>query len=189
MNSCICNSHNTFKEEYNCTIGVEFWVKSLSLENDVIDLQLWDTCGQERYRTITKQYYRDIDGCILVFDLSEKQTFKNLQIWLEDLSNNGVKYSNVLLVGNKTDLIDKRQVNEKDIEEFALLKNLKYIEASAKTGSNVLKCFQEIAKIIILNEKDLKKGKNSSKNVTINKSVSLLEHKSEVKNKNKKCCF
>jgi len=176
--------NGNFKKEHNCTIGVEYFVKTLHLGINLVNLLVWDTCGQERFRTITRQYYRDVAGCMLIFDLSKKKSFDHLKNWLKDILDNGIAISTVLLVGNKFDLIEMREVSKEDIDEFVSTNKIKYIEVSAKTGININKSFEEIAKMIIDNKEldsSLKKLKYSPK-----KSISLGENKNW--NEKKKCC-
>lgn len=141
---------NVFKKDHNCTIGVEFFVKSVICDNNVMNLLIWDTCGQERYRTITKQYYRNVAGCMIVFDLSKKNTFDNIKHWMKDVLDNGIEINTIIVVGNKLDLNSIREVSENDIEELVSSNKIKYIEVSAKTGENIQKCFQEVAKMIFV---------------------------------------
>jgi len=175
---------NVFKKDHNCTIGVEFFVKSVNFDNNVMNLLIWDTCGQERYRTITKQYYRNVAGCMVVFDISKKNTFDNIKYWMKDVLENGIEINTIILVGNKEDLRDVREVSEKDVQELISQNNIKYIEVSAKSGSNVHQCFQEIAKKIFIQ----KEHENSIKltNHMNDQSITLCDVVYEKDRKN--CC-
>lgn len=175
---------NVFKKDHNCTIGVEFFVKSVNFDNNVMNLLIWDTCGQERYRTITKQYYRNVAGCMVVFDISKKNTFDNLKYWMKDVLDNGIEINTIILVGNKLDLNNEREVSEKDVEELVSQKNIKYIEVSAKTGANIQLCFQEIAKKIFIH----KESENSIKvtNHMNDQSITLCDVVYEKDKRN--CC-
>jgi small GTP-binding protein len=177
--------HNTFKKEYNCTIGVEFWVKSVNCNDTVVDLQIWDTCGQERYRTITKQYYREVNGCILAFDLTKKETFENIKNWLKDIQEHGTKIKNIVLVGNKLDLAEERIVSQKEVEDIIDSQNLVYFEVSAKSGENVFTCFDRIAELMLENKQnEIRKGLQKG-DYAKNNSISLDNHPEK---KKKKCC-
>ena len=188
--------HNKFKIEYNCTIGVDYWVKSLPIDNSYIaDLQIWDTCGQERFKTITRQYYRDTHGCILVFDLTNKDSFKNVEIWIEDIKNFGNQEMTLLIVGNKSDMEDKRQVKNEEILEFVQKYNYNYLEVSALTGDNVKTCFETISKNMAIDHENSqnmsimkKKFKVTGGNVSINNSATLNNSNNINNNKNSNCC-
>lgn len=187
--------HNRFKIEYNCTIGVDYWVKSLQLDNQAtVDLQIWDTCGQERFKTITRQYYRDTHGCILVFDLTKKETFKNIEIWIEDIKNFGNHEMSLIVVGNKCDLVENREVSKEEIDQFLQNYNYEYIEVSALTGENVKLGFEKISKLMTIENENAqnksimkKKFKVDNRNVTMNKSVELNDKERKTKKKSN-CC-
>jgi Ras-related protein Rab-1A len=127
------------------TIGVDFKIQTIKLDDKIIKLQLWDTAGQERFRTITSAYYRGANGIIIVFDLSDKETFDHVKIWMAEIEN----YSNdvkVMLIGNKIDIEgSKRQVSYQEAKEFADKLGISYIETSAKTSINVKEAFINMA--------------------------------------------
>ena len=106
---------NTYSSDYKCSIGVEFKVKSLNVDQSTIaDLKIWDTCGDQRYRAVTRQYYKESKGVILVFDLTNKESFKKLDFWIEDVRVNSPEEASIILVGNKSDLVDQRKVSQKE---------------------------------------------------------------------------
>lgn len=135
----------TFTDSYMITIGVDFKIQTIKLDDKIIKLQLWDTAGQERFRTITSAYYRGANGIIIVFDLSDKETFDHVKIWMAEIEN----YSNdvkLMLIGNKNDIEgSKRQVSYEDAKEFADKLGISYIETSAKTSINVKEAFINMA--------------------------------------------
>lgn len=192
--------NNKFKFEYNCTIGVDYNVKSLKLNDETtVDLQLWDTCGQERFRTITRQYYRDSNGCIIIFDLSKQESFKNLELWTEDVRNFGSSDIQILLVGNKSDLVDMREVSPEEIEKYCSLYNFNYVEISAMNGSNVRACFEQIAmQMCSVPEKSRKRntsgnGEEVRKRILIDNRGESFSNSVEIRNKKKEpksktCC-
>ena len=146
-----------FTLEYNCTVGVEFRIKTIVLDElTSVDLKIWDTCGEEKFRAITRQYYRDSDGVLLIFDLTNKRSFEKLDFWLEDLSNSCSGEPIVILIGNKNDLKDSREVNKEEALKFAKLKGLPYFETSALTGENVEEIFKEISNKLIKRAKERK---------------------------------
>jgi small GTP-binding protein len=168
-----------FTAEYKCNVGVEFKVKSLFLDESTgADLQIWDTCGEERFRTITRQYYRDTHGVILIFDLTNRNSFEKLSSWLEDIGEYGPKETSTIIIGNKSDLIEERKVLFNEAYNFASRNNVQYIEVSAKTGNNVGLLFENLTKSMVKREQEnenkrKKKGKIDKSHVTANKSITL----------------
>jgi len=105
-----------FNEDNKATIGVEFGTKILLVKNHKIKLQIWDTAGQERYKSITLAYYRGSKGAFIVFDVSTRSTFNNVTKWIEDIRKNGDKDVYIILIGNKTDLIEREVTYEEGIK-------------------------------------------------------------------------
>lgn len=130
--------------ESKSTIGVEFATKSIHTEGKTIKAQIWDTAGQERYRAITSAYYRGAVGALLVYDLSKKGTFDNVERWLKELRDHAEAGIVVMLVGNKSDLKHLRTVQTEEAMQFAKDNNLAFIETSANEGSNVETAFHNI---------------------------------------------
>ena len=178
-----------FEEEYTCTIGVDFFMKSLNISNKSIKLQLWDTAGTEKFKSITTGYYRGANAAFVVFDLTYKSSFESVSEWIQ----NYYKYSNpdsekyVILIGNKSDLKEKREISEEEIYDFAKNNKIKYFETSAKNGENIDECFYFIAEKLM---KDLEeKGIFSNvENVgTINNDI-INKNKIDIIG-NKRCCI
>ena len=134
--SCILNRfmNDTFTEEYQATIGLDFQSKNVQIDNQDIHLLLYDTAGQEKFRSLIPMYTRDANIILLVYDISSKDSFLHLSDWLKDLTN--IKKEDVIfaVVGNKTDLDDRREVNSDEGENFAKQQNFIFAEVSAKTG-------------------------------------------------------
>ena len=130
------------------TIGVEFMTKMIDIDGNQIKLQIWDTAGQEKYRSVGKAYYRNAIGVLLVFSLTDHVSFEKLDEWITDVSQYCHPKANMILVGNKSDLSDSRKVTLDEIKKFTEGHNLQYIESSAKTGSNINECFYQVAKSI-----------------------------------------
>ena len=129
-----------FEDSYKCTIGVDFLLKKIKINEQNIKLQIWDTAGMEKYKQITTSYYRGAHGAIVVFDLTNKESFNDVHKWVNDFSNITNQNSNmrsVVIVGNKNDLIDKREVSQDDIDKYISINNFNYVETSAKEGSNI----------------------------------------------------
>ena len=143
---------NEFKSTYHCTVGVEYKVKSLKLDPYTnVNLKIWDTCGEEKYRTITRQYYRNSNGVVLVFDLTNKNSFDKLSGWLNDIKEYGPNDICIILVGNKSDVQDRKLSLFEEGKKLAMNYKMPYIEVSAKTGTNVLSMFENITKKMIDN--------------------------------------
>ncbi|MFX0019041.1 MAG: Rab family GTPase [Promethearchaeota archaeon] len=152
-------SKGIFTEDYKMTIGVDFNVKTISIDTDegVIrcKLQVWDTGGEERFGAIRPMYYRGALGAILVFDLTNYASFEHLFKWIEEVRKNINIEIPLLLVGNKSDLTDQRAVSIEEVNDFAKDFNLRYIETSAKTGNHVNDCFYIISCLMIGVDNDL----------------------------------
>ena len=142
-----------FSETHMSTIGVEYKDKIININGKEINLQIWDTSGQERYQSITKNFYRNADGILFIFDLTNQESFNHIKNWLTT-SEDCKKDFKKILVGNKSDLIYERKVSEEIIEKFAERKQMKYLEASAKDGTNVDRIFKEMTKLILANKTD-----------------------------------
>merc|ERR1712199_136064 len=110
---------DTYAESYISTIGVDFKIRTIQLDGKTIKLQIWDTAGQERFRTITSSYYRGAHGIIVVYDITDADSFGNVKQWLEEIQRYACEGVNKLMVGNKCDLASKRKVEKKAAEEFA----------------------------------------------------------------------
>jgi Ras-related protein Rab-18 len=135
---------DAFEEQMASTIGVDFRVKTLALGGKTVKLTIWDTAGQERFRTLTSSYYRGSHGIILVFDVNERDTFTNLQHWIEELElYSTTQHAVKLLVGNKIDL-QQREVSVEEATNFARKQAMMYIEASAKTREGIRQSFEEV---------------------------------------------
>ncbi|KAF3333992.1 ras-related protein Rab2BV [Carex littledalei] len=137
-------TRNEFCLESKSTIGVEFATRTLQLEGKTIKAQIWDTAGQERYRAITSAYYRGAVGALLVYDITKKQTFDNIQRWLRELRDHADSNIVIMLAGNKTDLTHLRAVQLDDARSLAEMEVLSFLETSALEATNVDKAFETI---------------------------------------------
>ena len=141
---------NEYKEDSKATVGVEFGEKKYEINGLKIKAQIWDTAGQERYRAITSMYYKGAKGGLIVFDLSSKSTFQNVEKWFNEIKKTADPTINLILIGNKSDLKDKRQISTEEGENKAKEMNVPYLETSALNADNADKAFdlliQEITK-------------------------------------------
>jgi len=136
---------HTYTESYISTIGVDFKIRTIDLDGKTIKLQIWDTAGQERFRTITSSYYRGAHGIIVVYDVTDQESFNNVKQWLNEIERYANTTVNKLLVGNKCDLNTKRQVDYDTAKEFADKLDIPFLETSAKAATNVEKAFLTMA--------------------------------------------
>ena len=150
-----------------------------------VKLQIWDTAGQERFKNITASYYRGGNGVLVVYDITDRESFENLNSWLIEIEKNANKNVYKLLIGNKCDLEEKRKVTYQEGKDFAESNGMKFIETSAKTASKVQEAFElltnEIIKANINKEKGLEKKDNT-------KSVHLSSGGQDITQKKKGCC-
>ena len=177
-----------FNDSYSSTIGVDFFMKSITIGDKSIKLQLWDTAGTEKFRSITTGYYRGADAAFVVFDLSSKSSFKSLNEWIESyykFSNPDVE-KNVILIGNKCDLVDKREVTNEEIEKFIKDNNINYFETSAKEGKNIDETFLFIAEKLMTQYAN--KENEFVKRTDVIKNDNLKENAVDITGE-KKCCF
>ena len=139
-----------FFPNQTCTINADYKVKSLIVDEfSSAQITIWDTCGQERYRSMTGRYFKGAHGIILIYDVADKRSFADLDIWLEEIKKNAVKEDlSIILVGNKIDL-KFRNIKKEDAKNFADKNNLLYCETSSKEGLNVNNAFEMITKEII----------------------------------------
>ena len=193
---------NIFEETYNATVGFEFFTFNIRINEKIVKLQIWDTCGQELYRSLITNFYRNSSLAIIVYAVNQKNSFENIEMWLRELRTHSNPDVKVFLIGNKIDLTNERVINTKEGQSFAKSNNLnKFIEASAKAGINAQQIFIEAARLlyddyILYNpndEDDIStsvKDKSSSFN-SITKQKNEKEKEKEKKQKKQKkggCC-
>merc|ERR1712156_1012764 len=137
--------YDHFDDSYQATIGIDFLSKTMYLEDRVLRLQLWDTAGQERFRSLIPSYIRDSTVAVIVYDVSNANSFHQTSKWIDDVRTERGSDVIIMLVGNKTDLSDKRQVSTEEGERKAKELNVMFIETSAKAGYNVKQLFRRVA--------------------------------------------
>ena len=177
--------NNRFTENYQATIGFEFLLMYYQVNNAKIKLQIWDTCGQEIYRSLIQGFYRNTSATLIVFSKSDRKTFNNLNSWVKDVKNNTEQEIPIFLIGNKCD-VEKNsiQVTREEGEEYMKQYNLKYYsDVSAKTGYNVLETFEEVAKTVYKDYCLKNNPRQKINKMTLDKKEDNLELKPK-----KSCC-
>ena len=173
-----------FNADYLATIGVDFFTKDVIINEKKIHVKMWDTAGQERYKTLTAGFFRNAQGLIFVYDITQEDTFNNLKYWIESVHNNAINAKDLpgVILGNKID-ITERVVDKKKGEDFSKSVNYKYFDVSAKTGEGVDESMKYlIQKVVSYLEKNTKEEKNN--NINIEKD--LKDKDKEKKDTN--CC-
>jgi len=137
-----------FQPVHDLTIGVEFGARMITIDGKQIKLQIWDTAGQESFRSITRSYYRGAAGALLVYDITRRETFNHLGVWLSEARQHANSNMTIMLIGNKSDLDHRRQVSYEEGAKFAKENDLIFLETSAKTAANVEEAFIQTSKEI-----------------------------------------
>lgn len=174
-----------FSESYVSTIGVDFAVKTIDLNGKIIKLQVWDTAGQERFRTITHSYYRGAHGIIVVFDLTNIESFHNISNWLHEINLHAKENVQILLVGTKSDRVNYRMITKDMIDNYVKTHDFIYIETSSKTGVGIDQIFTTMATRIMKNKINIVPVKKPNIN-DLRKSGPLSKDSSKEK-EDKKC--
>ena len=144
------------------TIGVDFKVKTLTINEKKVKMQIWDTAGQERFRTVVSTYFRGAHGILLLYDVTNRDSFKNLESWLIEIEKNAKEKVLKILIGNKCDLTDDREIQSDEGKAFALRNGMEFMETSAKMNTNVTEAFETLGKLMI--EFNSKSNTTSQKN-------------------------
>ena len=193
---------NVWDDSFVPTIGVDFVtkyifiifipinffiqkLKTLEVNGKKVKLQIWDTAGQERFKNITASYYRGGNGVLVVYDITDRESFENLNSWLIEIEKNANKNVYKLLIGNKCDLEDKRKVTFQEGKDFAESNGMKFMETSAKTASKVQEAFELLTNEIIKSNLNKEKGLEKKDNT---KSVHLGDGGQDISAKRRGCC-
>ena len=164
------------------TIGVDFKVKTLEINNKRVKMQIWDTAGEERFRTVVSTYFRGAHGILLLYDVTNKDSFKNLENWLIEIEKNSSEKVLKILLGNKCDLSDDREISQEDGKAFAVRNGMEFMETSAKMNTNVNEAFETLGKLMIefnsKNNNKTQQGENKTFKANSGKDL----------NTKKKCC-
>jgi len=172
-------SDDKFENSLITTIGIDFKIRTLTIDGHKIKVQIWDTAGQERFHTLTTAYYRGAHGILLVYDITSRKTFAHVGLWLSYIRKYADKNTALILIGNKCDLLNKREVPTSEGELKAEKSDCKFYETSAKTDININKAFSQLVKNCY---------KNSKSNVETNNIEVPLPDIPAVPNSQNKCC-
>ena len=184
-------TRNMFEDNYHATVGFEFFTFNIKIKDKIISLQIWDTCGQELYRSLISNFYRNTSLAIIVYSVTSEESFQDIDMWLKELRTHANPDVKLILIGNKIDLENERKISKEEGEKLAKSNKFdKFVETSAKTGINALNTFVEIA--FLLYEDYLKFKDEENKTYTTrsfqtapSKGTKLLKKK---KKKKSGCC-
>jgi small GTP-binding protein len=172
--SCLTTkgTKNMFDESYNATVGFEFVTSNIKVVDKVCKMQIWDTCGQEVYRSLITNFYRNSSLAVLVYSIDNYESFENLDLWLKELKTFSSPDAKVFLIANKCDLESKRKVTYEQGEAYKNDNNLDFfMETSAKTGLNTQKVFIESAKLLYIDYLKYKDRVDKSRSSSVHSSI------------------
>ena len=182
-----------FIEGYETTVGFDFFTYCIKMNDQIIQLKIWDTCGQEVYRALIHNFFRNTSLAILVYSIDNKESFKNLNFWLNDLKTQSNPDIKIILIGNKKDLNEKREVTFEQGEKFYKEKQFQlFAETSAKTGENIQQIFLESARILFNDFVDYNENSRKSSIMSYNHIEKTFDNGTPLpkpnKNTGKKSC-
>ena len=175
---------NNFNLSYITTVGIDFQIKQIKMNNKSIKLQIWDTAGQERFKNITKSYFHSSDGFIVGYDITSRLSFTNVSTWLKEINDNAPEEIQKILIGNKCDL-NEREVTKEEGQKLAEENGMKFFETSAKNDINVKETFETITKDI-LDVQYKEEGDGNRNSLVIDRNTE--KKKDEEKKEKKGCC-
>ena len=177
-------ANGIFKEEYLATVGLDYYTKQEMINNINVLVKWWDTAGQERFKALTPNYFRNAEGVVLAYDVTNSESFENLKFWINSIKSNlGEKniFIPIIIIGNKIDMEDMRDITKEDASKFAKENNYKYFETSAKTGEGVDEAIRDLVNQVLANSDKNEAAKGERKSVKI-------EDNKENNQKKKGCC-
>lgn len=174
--SCIFSrfGDNMFHSDFVPTIGVDFTIKIINIDGRKVKLHIWDTAGQERFTPIVSSYYRGAQGMILVYDITDRNSFKHIDKWLHEIERSGDPSVKKILVGNKTDVTGKREVTYVEGKKYADELGIPFLEVSAKMSTNVKEIFHTLIRSIIPAKILKSNNNNSSRHVNLNNKTAII---------------
>ena len=158
---------NKFFKDYRATIGIDFKTKILNINNKEIKLKIWDSAGQERFRNLTTQYYKKVDGIVFVYDVTEKNSYETIRDWIEQIISNKNQEIGLVLFGNKCDL-EKRVITKEMGDKLAEQFKINYFETSALNGQGIKEAFESLT-INIMKKKGVWEVNNKTEGIALNK--------------------
>ena len=164
-------ANGIFKEEYLATVGLDFYTKQETINNINVLVRLWDTAGQERFKSLTPNYFKNAEGVIITYDITSSQSFENLKFWINSIKTNlGEKniIIPIIIVGNKLDMEDMRDITREEAEKFAKENKYKYFETSAKTGEGVDDAIRDLVNQVLEKSEQFEEERNERKSIKIN---------------------
>ena len=178
---------NEFKSDSKATVGVEFLSKNFIINGEIFKIEIWDTAGQERYKSITTAYYKGAKGAMIVYDVTNQTSFDNVDKWYNEIKEKASKNINLIVIGNKNDLIDKKIINSESSIEKAKSFGIAIMETSALDASNVKEAFYLILKEMYKSVKSMMQD-NEKKDSVDTAGVQLDTNNENKGKKKKKCC-
>ncbi|CAF1499059.1 unnamed protein product [Rotaria magnacalcarata] len=176
-----------YSTEYVATIGVDFQIRTLEIDSKRSKLQIWDTAGQDRFKCVVSSFYRNANGVIICFDLTDLESFRNANNWLEEVKRYCPEQTPTFLIGTKSDLKTRRMVSPDMIKSYAEKYNLSYLETSSKTNENVEKCFVDFTRILVTHTNQIEMIQK--KNYIHDSRVDLNTKRKSVKIEENSGCF
>jgi small GTP-binding protein len=187
--TCLINSYviRSFNINQLSTVGLDFRTKKLDIQGKQIILNIYDTAGQERFRNLATGYMKSADGFLVCFDLTSESTLENVTYWINSIKNTARKNASMLIIGNKSDLNEDREVTTEQGKQFAAKNGIDYLETSSKMHIGVDEAFETLVKKI-LEQREIEEGLSDKNDEGGSKGVQLGNTKEKGKNKEKRCC-
>ncbi len=176
--------NGTFKDDYISTVGLDYHTKLEIINNLNVSVKLWDTAGQERFKALTPSFFRNAEGVVIAYDVTNSESFDNLKFWISSIKTNLFEkniFIPIIIIGNKIDLEDMREISKDVASTFAKENKFKYFETSAKTGEGVDEAFRDLVNQVLANLDKNEEG-------TIERKSIKIEENKDDKQKKKGCC-